>query len=99
MIKRLGRLQNLEFAEGTSAPDKKAGWDHFPDSLGYACLALRHGLLPYSLGPGPSSAKRRRPSRKQSIAGGQPCAHGRGGVAPFLRTSVRILLALAPETP
>ena len=46
-------LQNLEFAEGTSAPDKKAGWDHFPDSLGYACLALRHGLLPYSLGPGP----------------------------------------------
>ena len=53
MIKRLGRLQNLEFAEGTSAPDKKAGWDHFPDSLGYACLALRHGLLPYSLGPGP----------------------------------------------
>lgn len=43
-------MRNLEFAEGTSAPDKKAGWDHFPDSLGYACLALHHGLLPYRIG-------------------------------------------------
>ena len=43
-------MKNLEFAEGTSAPDKKAGFDHFPDSLGYLCLALKHGLLPYQIG-------------------------------------------------
>ena len=46
-------LQNLEFAEGTSHPDKSSGFDHYCDSLGYAALALRHGLLPYSLGVGP----------------------------------------------
>jgi len=43
-------MKNLEFAEGTNAPDKKAGLDHFPDSLGYLCLALHHGLLPYRIG-------------------------------------------------
>ena len=43
-------MKNLEFAEGTSHPCKKSGWDHFPDSLAYLCLALHHGLLPYTIG-------------------------------------------------
>ena len=32
-------MRSLEFAgNGKNEPDKKAGFDHFPDSLGYLCL-------------------------------------------------------------
>lgn len=45
-------LKSLEFdRNGANAPDKRSGFDHFPDSLGYSLLALKHGLLPYSVGP------------------------------------------------
>lgn len=44
-------LKSLEFDKnGKNAPDKSHGHDHFPDSLGYSLLALKHGLLPYSIG-------------------------------------------------
>lgn len=43
-------MRNLEFADGLAVPDKKSGFDHFPDSLGYCALALKNGLLPYAIG-------------------------------------------------
>lgn len=39
-------LRALEFAEGKSVPDPKSEWGHACDSLGYAVLALKHGLVP-----------------------------------------------------
>ena len=46
-------MRSLEFKAGTSHPDQASDHSHSPDSLGYACLALRHGLLPWSIGRGP----------------------------------------------
>jgi len=46
-------LRSIEFAEGKSVPDPSSEWGHSCDSLGYLCLALRHGLLPYAVGVGP----------------------------------------------
>ena len=43
-------LKCVEFSEGASAPDKQSCWDHYPDSLEFACLTLKHGLLPYEIG-------------------------------------------------
>lgn len=45
-------LRNLEFKEGKSVPDPQSEFGHACDSLGYSLLALRHGLIPYSVGQG-----------------------------------------------
>jgi len=44
-------MRGLEFAEGKSVPAANDALGHAADSLGYLCLALRHGLLPYHVGP------------------------------------------------
>ena len=49
--KRLIRsLSNLEYKAGASVPDPKSDHSHMADAIGYACIALQKGLLPYSLG-------------------------------------------------
>ena len=40
-------LSNLEYKAGASVPDPKSDHSHMADALGYACLALAKGLLPY----------------------------------------------------
>ena len=42
-------LKNVEFSEDASAPDRQSGWDYSPDSLGFAYLTLKRGLLPYQI--------------------------------------------------
>lgn len=49
----ISSLRGLEFADGKSIPDQASQHSHAADSLGYLCLALRHGLLPYQVGAGP----------------------------------------------
>ena len=46
-------LRNLEFKPGASVPDPNSEHGHMADALGYACIALSKGLLPYRLGRGP----------------------------------------------
>ena len=43
-------LSNLEYKAGASVPDPKSDHSHMADALGYACLALAKGLLPYRVG-------------------------------------------------
>ena len=35
---------------GGSVPDPKSDHSHMADAVGYACVALAKGLLPYSIG-------------------------------------------------
>ena len=41
---------NLEYRAGASVPDPKSDHSHMADALGYACIALQKGLLPWSVG-------------------------------------------------
>ena len=43
-------LSNLEYKAGASVPDPKGDHSHMADAIGYACVALAKGLLPYSIG-------------------------------------------------
>lgn len=43
-------LSNLEYKAGASVPDPKSDHSHMADAVGYACIALAKGLLPYSIG-------------------------------------------------
>ena len=43
-------LSKLEYRAGASVPDPKSDHSHMADALGYACIALQKGLLPWSLG-------------------------------------------------
>ena len=43
-------LSNLEYRAGASVPDPKSDHSHMADALGYACIALKKGLLPWILG-------------------------------------------------
>ena len=43
-------LSNLEYRAGASVPDPKSDHSHMSDALGYSCIALQKGLLPWSLG-------------------------------------------------
>lgn len=43
-------LSNLEYKAGASVPDPKSDHSHMADAIGYACIALAKGLLPYSIG-------------------------------------------------
>ena len=43
-------LSNLEYKAGASVPDPKSDHSHMADALGYACIALQKGLLPWTLG-------------------------------------------------
>ena len=40
-------LSNLEYKAGASVPDPKSDHSHMADAVGYACIALAKGLLPY----------------------------------------------------
>jgi hypothetical protein len=42
-------LSNLEYKAGASVPDPKSDHSHVADAVGYACIALAKGLLPYSI--------------------------------------------------
>ena len=44
------RLSDLEYRAGASVPDPKSDHSHMADALGYACIALQKGLLPWSIG-------------------------------------------------
>ena len=49
--KRLVRsLASLEYAPGKSVADPKSDHGHMSDALGYMCLGIAKGLLPYKLG-------------------------------------------------
>ena len=49
--KRLIRsLASLEYAPGKSVADPKSDHGHMSDALGYMCLGIAKGLLPYNLG-------------------------------------------------
>ena len=49
--KRLIRsLASLEYALGKAVADPKSDHGHMSDALGYLCLGIAKGLLPYSLG-------------------------------------------------
>ena len=49
--KRLIRsLASLEYAPGKSVADPKSDHGHMSDALGYLCLGIAKGLLPYRLG-------------------------------------------------
>ena len=49
--KRLIRsLASLEYALGKSMADPKSDHGHMTDALGYLCLGIAKGLLPYSVG-------------------------------------------------
>ena len=49
--KRLIRsLASLEYALGKAVADPKSDHGHMSDALGYMCLGIAKGLLPYSLG-------------------------------------------------
>ena len=41
---------NLEYKAGASVPDPKSDHSHMADAIGYACVALAKGLLPWSIG-------------------------------------------------
>jgi len=43
-------LSNLEYKAGASVPDPKSDHSHMADAVGYACIALAKGLLPYTIG-------------------------------------------------
>lgn len=43
-------LSNLEYKAGASVPDPKSDHSHMADAIGYACIALAKGLLPYTIG-------------------------------------------------
>lgn len=43
-------LRSLEFAKGRSVPDPRSDHGHACDSLGYLLLAMKHGLIPYTVG-------------------------------------------------
>ena len=43
-------LSNLEYKAGASVPDPKSDHSHMADAIGYACVALAKGLLPWSIG-------------------------------------------------
>ena len=43
-------LSNLEYKAGASVPDPKSDHSHMADAVGYACIALSKGLLPYTIG-------------------------------------------------
>ena len=43
-------LSNLEYKAGASVPDPKSDHSHMADAVGYACIALAKGLLPYIIG-------------------------------------------------
>ena len=49
--KRLIRsLASLEYAPGKSVADPRSEHGHATDALGYLCLGVAKGLLPYSIG-------------------------------------------------
>ena len=49
--KRLVRsLASLEYAPGKSVADPKSDHGHMADALGYLCLGIAKGLLPYNIG-------------------------------------------------
>ena len=49
--KRLIRsLASLEYAPGKSVADPKSDHGHMSDALGYLCLGIAKGLLPYNIG-------------------------------------------------
>ena len=49
--KRLVRsLASLEYAPGKSVADPKSDHGHMADALGYLCLGIARGLLPYNIG-------------------------------------------------
>lgn len=43
-------LSDLEYRAGASVPDPKSNHSHMAAALGYACIALQKGLLPWNLG-------------------------------------------------
>lgn len=43
-------LSNLEYKAGSSHPDPKSDHSHMADAVGYACVALAKGLLPWQIG-------------------------------------------------
>ena len=43
-------LSNLEYKAGASVPDPKSDHSHMADAVGYDCVALAKGLLPWSIG-------------------------------------------------
>ena len=43
-------LSNLEYKAGASVSDPKSDHSHMADAIGYACVALAKGLLPWSVG-------------------------------------------------
>lgn len=43
-------LASLEYAPGKSVADPKSDHGHMSDALGYLCLGIAKGLLPYSVG-------------------------------------------------
>ena len=49
--KRLIRsIASLEYAPGKSVADPRSEHGHATDALGYLCLGVAKGLLPYSVG-------------------------------------------------
>ena len=49
--KRLIRsIASLEYAPGKSVADPKSDHGHMSDALGYLCLGIAKGLLPWSVG-------------------------------------------------
>ena len=43
-------LSNLEYKAGASVPDPKSDNSYMADAIGYACIVLAKGLLPYLIG-------------------------------------------------
>ena len=43
-------LSNLEYKAGASVPDSTSDHAHMADAIGYACIAMAKGLLPWRIG-------------------------------------------------